>query len=73
MSSTARLRIIQVTDCYTLVNFPSLKTLIKQKRAEMTGNQLNGNTFCISMIHNQWLQHAMKINSTVCRKNIKAT
>ena len=34
-SSTARLRIIQVTDCYTLANFPSLKTLIQQKRAEV--------------------------------------
>ena len=34
MGSQARLRIIQVTDCYTLVNFPSLKTLIQQKRAE---------------------------------------
>ena len=33
-SSAARLRIIQVTDCYTLANFPSLKTLIQQKRAE---------------------------------------
>ena len=47
MSSTARLRIIQVTDCYTLVNFPSLKTLIQQKRAEMAGTQFNGNAFWV--------------------------
>ena len=31
---TAALRIIQITDVYTLENFPSLKTLIQEKRAE---------------------------------------
>ena len=49
MSSTARLRIIQVTDCYTLVNFPSLKTLIQQKRAEMAGTKFNGNAFWVKI------------------------
>jgi hypothetical protein len=35
MSSTARLRIVQITDVYTLVNFPSVKTLLDEKRAEV--------------------------------------
>ena len=30
----ARIRIIQVTDVYKLENFPSLKTLINEKRNE---------------------------------------
>ena len=34
IEESARLRIIQITDVYTLVNFPSLKTLIKEKKAE---------------------------------------
>ena len=33
--SEARLTIIQITDVYTLSNFPSLKTLIAEKRAEL--------------------------------------
>ena len=38
MGSQARLRIIQITDVYTLSNFPSLKTLIQEKRAEVEGS-----------------------------------
>jgi len=34
-SSRAHLRIVQVTDIYTLANFPSLKTLIEEKKAEV--------------------------------------
>ena len=41
----ARLRIIQITDVYTLVNFPSLKTLIKQKKAEQ--DELGGKTISL--------------------------
>ena len=33
--SKAHIRIIQVTDIYTLANFPSLKTLIEEKKAEV--------------------------------------
>ena len=34
-ASAARLRIIQITDVYTLKNFPHLKTLVDEKRAEI--------------------------------------
>ena len=34
-SSRAHIRIVQVTDIYTLANFPSLKTLIQEKKAEV--------------------------------------
>ena len=43
--ASARLRIIQITDVYTLVNFPSLKTLIKQKKAEQ--DELGGKTISL--------------------------
>ena len=42
---SARLRIVQITDVYTLVNFPSLKTLIKQKKAEQ--DELGGKTISL--------------------------
>eukprot|EP00966_Prymnesium_polylepis_P253427 5857145-Prymnesium_polylepis.1 len=45
--SEARLTVIQVTDVYTLANFPSLKTLIAEKRLE------NPNT--ISMLTGDFL------------------
>ena len=49
--SRAQLRIIQITDVYTLVNFPQLKTLIKEKAAEVeaTGGK------CISMLTGDFL------------------
>merc|ERR1719186_321497 len=34
-SSAAHIRIVQVTDIYTLANFPSLQTLIQEKKAEV--------------------------------------
>ena len=33
--SEVKLRIIQITDVYTLVNFPKVKSLINEKRAEI--------------------------------------
>ena len=33
-TSTVVIRVIQVTDVYTLKNFPSLVTLINEKRAD---------------------------------------
>ena len=41
----ARIRIIQVTDVYKLENFPSLKTLIDEKRSEQ--NKLGGKTISV--------------------------
>jgi len=38
MSSQAHIRIVQVTDIYTLANFPRLKTLIKEKKIEVEEN-----------------------------------
>jgi len=35
MSEAALLRIVQITDVYTLVNFPKLKTLIQEKKEEI--------------------------------------
>ena len=32
--SEARLQIVQITDVYTLENFPSLKTMLAEKRAQ---------------------------------------
>ena len=47
----AQLRIVQVTDVYTLLNFPRLKTLIAEKRSEVeaTGGK------CISMLTGDFL------------------
>ena len=45
IEESARLRIIQITDVYTLVNFPSLKTLIKEKKAEQ--DVLGGRTISL--------------------------
>lgn len=36
-ASTAALRVVQITDVYTLENFPSLRRLIADKRAELEG------------------------------------
>ena len=47
----ARIRIIQITDVYTLDNFPYLKTLIEEKKAEM--DALGGKT--ISMLTGDFL------------------
>ena len=49
--SRAQLRIIQITDVYTLVNFPKLKSLIKKKAGEVeaTGGK------CISMLTGDFL------------------
>ena len=47
----ARLRIVQITDVYTLRNFPSLKTLLKEKREEI--GKLGGKT--ISMLTGDFL------------------
>ena len=47
----ARLRIIQITDVYTLKNFPHVKTLINEKKAEM--DALGGKT--ISMLTGDFL------------------
>ena len=49
--SAAKLRIIQITDVYTLVNFPKLKTLINEKRAE---TEAEGGR-CISMLTGDFL------------------
>ena len=43
--TVARLRIIQITDVYTLKNFPNLKTLIKEKRNEQ--DKLGGKTISV--------------------------
>ena len=51
MSSKAQIRIIQVTDVYTLVNFPSLRTLIKEKRAEVEAD----GGICISLLTGDFL------------------
>jgi len=48
---TARLRIVQITDVYTLKNFPHLKTLLNEKRAEI--DKLGGKT--ISMLTGDFL------------------
>ena len=50
-ASAARLRIIQITDVYTLKNFPHLKTLVDEKRAEMAA--MGGKT--ISMLTGDFL------------------
>ena len=42
---SARLRVIQITDVYTLKNFPSLKTLINEKKAEQ--DKLGGTTISL--------------------------
>ena len=42
---TARIRIIQITDVYTLKNFPHVKTLISEKKAEV--ESLGGKTISI--------------------------
>ena len=47
----ARLRIIQITDVYTLKNFPHVKTLINEKKAEI--DALGGKT--ISMLTGDFL------------------
>ena len=47
----ARLRIIQITDVYTLKNFPHVKTLINEKKAEI--DVLGGKT--ISMLTGDFL------------------
>ena len=49
--SKAQLRIIQITDVYTLENFPKLKTLIAEKTAEVeaTGGK------CISILTGDFL------------------
>ena len=41
----ARIRVIQITDVYTLKNFPHVKTLISEKNAEV--ESLGGNTISI--------------------------
>ena len=51
MEEAARLRIIQITDVYTLANFPKLKTLIKEKKAEI--EEQGGK--CISMLTGDFL------------------
>ena len=48
---SARLRIVQITDVYTLKNFPHLKTLLNEKRAEI--DKLGGKT--ISMLTGDFL------------------
>ena len=50
-AAAARLRIIQITDVYTLKNFPHLKTLVDEKRAEMAS--MGGKT--ISMLTGDFL------------------
>ena len=42
--SSARLRIVHVTDVYTLNNFPRLKTLLDDSKAQ---EEKYGKTFCI--------------------------
>ena len=49
--SKAQLRIIQVTDVYTLLNFPKLRTLIKEKAGEVEGT--GGK--CISILTGDFL------------------
>ena len=39
MSEAALLRIVQITDVYTLVNFPKLKTLIQEKKEEIESKE----------------------------------
>ena len=47
----ARIRIVQITDVYTLKNFPHVKTLISEKKSEM--DELGGKT--ISMLTGDFL------------------
>ena len=49
--SKAHLRIIQITDVYTLLNFPKLKSLIKEKRDEV---ESEGGK-CITMLTGDFL------------------
>ena len=49
--STAKLRIVQITDVYTLVNFPKLKTLVEEKKAEV---EAEGGS-CISLLTGDFL------------------
>ena len=66
--SRAQLRIIQVTDVYTLHNFPRLKTLIKEKRAEV--ESVGGR--CISMLTGDFLAPYL-LSSLDKVKNISST
>ena len=49
--SAAKLRIVQITDVYTLVNFPKLKTLVAEKKAEV---EADGGK-CISLLTGDFL------------------
>lgn len=48
------LRVIQVTDVYILDNFPSLRTLIQEKEADIKA-QFGGGSCCISMLTGDFL------------------
>eukprot|EP00966_Prymnesium_polylepis_P104095 2410524-Prymnesium_polylepis.1 len=48
LTPTAALRIVHITDVYTLENFPSLRTLIQEKRAEFEATHGKGSrTICV--------------------------
>lgn len=49
--SGVKLRIIQITDVYTLANFPKVKSLIQEKRAEV---EAEGGR-CISVLTGDFL------------------
>ena len=49
--SAAKLRIVQITDVYTLVNFPKLKTLVEEKKTEV---EAEGGK-CISLLTGDFL------------------
>ena len=49
--SGVKLRIIQITDVYTLANFPKVKSLIQEKRAEVEAE----GGHCISVLTGDFL------------------
>ncbi|CAJ1332425.1 unnamed protein product [Effrenium voratum] len=53
-STGCALRIIQITDVYILDNFPSLRTLIQKKEAELKA-RFGGESRCISMLTGDFL------------------
>ena len=53
MSSVAHLRIVHITDVYTLANFPSLKTMLGEMRASVGG--AGGGGRCVSVLTGDFL------------------
>ena len=65
--SEVKLRIIQITDVYTLVNFPKVKSLINEKRAQI---EAEGGR-CISMLTGDFLAPYL-LSSFDKERNVKS-